>query len=102
MISAKEEDKAHIENSVAIVINELNVKKVTFSTEEAKYVNLSVKPNLRTLGSKLGKQLNSFRTYLNTLNENPENAAKFLAELSENGTFEWEGQSFVEDDLFNR
>ena len=99
VISAKEEDKAHIENSVAIVINELNVKKVTFSTEEAKYVNLSVKPNLRTLGRKLGKQLNNFRTYLNTLNENPENAAKFLADLSEKGSFEWEGQSFVEEDL---
>ena len=49
VISAKEEDKAHIENSVAIVINELNVKKVTFSTEEAKYVNLSVKPNSKNL-----------------------------------------------------
>ena len=64
MISAKEEDKDHIENSVAIVKNELNVKKVTFSTDEAKFVNLSVKPNLRTLGRKLGKQLNNFRTYL--------------------------------------
>ena len=56
---------------MAIVINELNVKKVTFSTEEAKYVNLSIKLTLRTLGRKLGKQLNNFRTYLNTLNEKP-------------------------------
>ncbi|MDF2576955.1 MAG: ileS [Chlamydiales bacterium] len=40
-----------------LVADELNVKKIVFSTDEQEFVSLVAKPNFRLLGKKVGKQM---------------------------------------------
>ena len=48
----------------AIIADELNIKKVTFTNEVSAFTSYSFKPQLKTLGPKYGKQLNEIRTLL--------------------------------------
>jgi len=63
---------------------ELNVKSITFTTDETSHIHLSLKPNLKTLGRKLGKRLNELRNSLKDLNENQKNVSNFLQQLKQN------------------
>ena len=47
-----------------VVKGELNVKEVHFGAEADEYINYIVKPQLRTLGPKYGKNLGAIRKYL--------------------------------------
>lgn len=53
-----------------IVKEELNVKEIEFTDDVRKYTTYSFKPNLKTVGPKYGKMLNSIRTKLSELNGN--------------------------------
>ncbi len=48
----------------AIVRDELNVKKVTFTDDVSQFADYSFKPQLRTLGPRLGKRLGAVRSAL--------------------------------------
>ncbi len=48
----------------AIIADELNIKKVTFTDEVSAFTSYSFKPQLKILGPKYGKQLNEIRTLL--------------------------------------
>ena len=48
----------------AIIADELNIKKVTFTDDVSAFTSYSFKPQLKTLGPKYGKQLNEIRTLL--------------------------------------
>ena len=65
---------------IDIVAEELNVKHVEFTTEAAEYISYSFKPQMRTLGPKYGKMLNSIRTALAELD-----GTVAMAELNETG-----------------
>ena len=65
---------------IDIVAEELNVKHVEFTTEAAEYISYSFKPQMRTLGPKYGKMLNSIRTALAELD-----GTAAMAELNETG-----------------
>ena len=52
----------------AIIEDELNVKRVTFTDDMSQFTNYTFKPQLKTLGPKYGKQLNEIRTRLAELN----------------------------------
>ncbi len=65
---------------IDIVAEELNVKHVEFTTEAAEYISYSFKPQMRTLGPKYGKMLNSIRTALTELD-----GTVAMAELNETG-----------------
>ncbi|PHV69877.1 isoleucine--tRNA ligase [Sporanaerobium hydrogeniformans] len=65
---------------IEIVAEELNVKHVEFTTEAADYISYSFKPQMRTLGPKYGKMLNSIRTALSELD-----GTAAMAELNETG-----------------
>jgi isoleucyl-tRNA synthetase len=54
---ASAEERAQIERFADAVREELNVHKVTFTEEPAKFVTFELQPNFRTLGPKLGKDL---------------------------------------------
>ena len=51
----------------AIIADELNIKKVTFTDDVSAFTSYSFKPQLKTLGPKYGKQLNEIRTLLSEI-----------------------------------
>ena len=48
----------------AIIADELNVKEVEFTTDAGAFLSYNIKPNLKTVGPKYGKQLGEIRTLL--------------------------------------
>ncbi|MBR7091772.1 MAG: isoleucine--tRNA ligase [Clostridia bacterium] len=52
----------------AVILDELNVKKITFTDDDSRFISYTFKPQLRTLGQKYGKLLNQIRTALAELN----------------------------------
>ena len=64
----------------AIIADELNVKKVTFTDDMSCFTDYHFKPQLKTLGPKYGKQLGEIRILLQNLN-----GAKAKKELDETG-----------------
>ena len=84
VIVAREEDKVLLQKDENLIRFELNVKSITFTTDETSHIHLSLKPNLKTLGRKLGKRLNELRNSLKDLNENQKNVSNFLQQLKQN------------------
>ncbi len=68
---------ARLENYIE---SELNVKRIEYSIEEDKYINLYAKPNLPVLGKRLGKELNNYSNLIQELD------ASALNQLQEDGT----------------
>ena len=64
-----------------IVEEELNVKEVLFTDDVRAFTTYTFKPQLKTLGPKFGKQLNTVRTILSALDGN-----KAMDELNASGT----------------
>ncbi len=57
VVVASEEERETIQRFSEAIQEELNVRRVGFSNEPAKYVNFELLPNFRALGPKLGKQV---------------------------------------------
>ncbi len=64
---------------VDIIKDELNVKNVDFDSDAESFVSYAFKPQLKTLGPKYGKRINSIRSALSEL------TSKAKKELDENG-----------------
>ncbi|MBF0440524.1 MAG: isoleucine--tRNA ligase [Oligoflexales bacterium] len=99
VITRNPEDRKYIEGARNIIQSELNVKEIEFSTEESKYVSLSIKPNLRTLGKRLGKDLKSFKDHLEELSKSQEETFGVLAKLEKNGSVKLMDYDFTEEDF---
>lgn len=103
VISRHEEYREFISGASELLKAELNLKTIEFSSHESQYVDLSVKPNLRTLGRNLGKKVKEFKSYLEKLSADPDAVATFIDEVEKNTTFEWEGFNIgIEDLLIER
>ncbi len=76
---------------VKIIESELNVKAVTFGADVSQFVGYSIKPQLKTLGPKYGKQLNAIREYLSTADGN-----KIVDAVSDGKTFAFDADGTVE------
>ena len=80
-----------------VIADELNVKEVEISSDVSQYADYEVKPQLRTIGPKYGKLLNSIRTYLAA------NGKKVVEDVNANGVckFSADGQQveLTKDDL---
>lgn len=85
VITKNSNDRMAIERGSSILKNELNIKEIEFTTDEAKHVRLSLKPNLKTLGRRLGKELNAVRNYLITLNKDHNEVTELLDKLESDG-----------------
>ncbi len=59
LISAQKEVLSFLKVQKKLISEELNVKDVIFYEEEQSFVQLTVKPNFRTLGKKVGKLMNA-------------------------------------------
>ncbi|SME90528.1 isoleucine--tRNA ligase [Pseudobacteriovorax antillogorgiicola] len=103
IIARSDEDIRKVEEAADLIKGELNLKELTFATEEAKYVRLSVKPNLRTLGRKLGKRLNEFKKHLESVSQDPDAVAALLGEVEDKGQVSVLGETLnLEDFLIDR
>ena len=65
--------------------DELNVKQLQFSTDEQRYVSLTIKPNLKKLGARLGKRLKQLHHELATVNASPRSVSDFIDRLQDKG-----------------
>jgi isoleucyl-tRNA synthetase len=99
VITRRESDQGIIESGADVIRQELNVKAIEFSTDEARFVRLGVKPNLRTLGKRLGAQLNTVRQALEQITAQHETVAALLAELESKGAVNVAGFDLSEDDF---
>ena len=93
VITRRVADGDAIRRGAQVLRSELNVKEIAFSTDEATYVRLSLKPNLKTLGPRLGKGLGAFRQHLEQLSQDPQAVAALLADLEEKGQAVIQGHS---------
>ncbi len=64
-----------------IIKTELNIKNVEFVDDVSKFASYSFKPQLKTLGRRFGKDINTVREILANID-----GAKAMAELNEKGT----------------
>ncbi len=99
IITSNNDDARYISESDALLKEELNVKNVTFSSDESKYVRLTVKPNLKTLGKRLGAKLGAFRKELDEMNASHERIAQLLSQLRLHGSVTIAGESLAETDF---
>ncbi len=99
VITRKEHDKAAIDRGQHIIKDELNVKQIEFSTDEAKFVRLGVKPNLKTLGKKLGGAIGQVRSEFEELSKDPAKVAAFLAAAETTGKVVVAGHELGLEDL---
>lgn len=96
-------DQKAINEGKALLMSELNIKEILYSSDEPAHVHLSLKPNLKTLGRRMGKQLNELKTMLEKINETPAEVARMLAEIEDRGQISLLGHDLtVEDFLISR
>ena len=99
IITRNERDKQAIDRGQHIIREELNVKTIEFSTDEAKFVRLGVKPNLKTLGKRLGNSIGAVRSAFEELSQDPSAVAKFLAAAETSGKTTVAGHELSLEDL---
>ncbi len=80
VILADPQHQAWLEEHVALVCDELNVKRVAFAQRADQYVTYTVLPDLKRLGPRLGKRLPALRKLLAAAD-----AGRLLAELGAAG-----------------
>ncbi len=99
VISHDANDKKHIERGMDILKEELNVKELNFTVDEISHVRLSVRPNLKTLGRRLGKHIKALRNHFEELNNKPQLVADLLADLSKEGSVDILGHRLEQGDF---
>lgn len=99
VITRNEQDRNIIDRGRSILTDELNVKSIEFSTDEARYVSLGVKPNLKTLGKRLGSSIGQVRAEFEALSKEPQKVADFLSKAEQSGKVSVAGFELTTDDL---
>lgn len=61
--------RAFLEDQKHLIAEELNVKQVIFHKEPQEFVKLSIKPNFRTLGKKVGKHIKEVQLFIQELKQ---------------------------------
>ena len=81
-----------------VILDELNIKKMTLTDSADKLVTYKLKPQLKTLGPKYGKLLGGIRAFLESCN-----GAEVVAAVQGGGTYKTEINGaeveFAEEDL---
>ncbi|MCE0556725.1 isoleucine--tRNA ligase [Motilimonas sp. E26] len=73
--------------------SELNIKTLSFSTDESQFIDLYAKANFPMLGKRLGKQMKHYASLIANL------TAQDIDQLQQQGQFEVDGQRFNEDEI---
>ena len=98
VITTKESDASAIDAFAELIAAELNIKKINFSAEEDKYVELSIKPDLKKLGPRLGPRLRLLRERLAQVNRTQAELRVFWQEVVA-GNFSLDGEVLTVDDF---
>ena len=70
-IITKDSEKIEkIKNVKDVILNELNIKEISFDSDFENWVNYDCKPNYPNLGPRLGNKIGKFAEYLSNLNRN--------------------------------
>jgi isoleucyl-tRNA synthetase len=77
-----------------IVKEELNIKNIAVIESDAGFIDYEIKPQLKTLGKKLGSKLNDFKDFLSKID-----GAKIVSQLKEKGIIKFEDYDILEEDL---
>lgn len=72
----------------AIILEELNVKKLSVASDAGKYISYKLKPQLKTLGPKYGKKLGVISAFLAKCN-----ASEVVAAVKDGGVYELAGEN---------
>jgi isoleucyl-tRNA synthetase len=75
------------------IASELNVKRVEYSTDEQRFINLFAKPNSPVLGKRLGKDFKQYKAMIETLDSSQ------LKILQDEAILTLSGQSFTSDEI---
>ena len=98
MIVATERDLDLNEELQGVILDELNIKKMTLSKDASALITYKLKPQMKTLGPKYGKLLGGIRSFLETCD-----GAAVVAAVRNGGTFRTEISGaeveLTEDDL---
>ncbi|MCS7162970.1 MAG: isoleucine--tRNA ligase [Bacteroidia bacterium] len=85
--------KSWLEPLAELLLNEVNIKSLTFLDDHSRAIVYELRPNYRALGSLLGARLPEFAAYLKSLSQNE------ILHILERQGIEWEGQSFSLEQL---
>lgn len=99
VITADEQDRQIIEEGEALLLSELNVKKIVFTTDELAHVRIALKPNMQTLGKKIGKKLPELKTYLAEISASGHKVAEIVRELDKNAQISLLGEILTTQDF---
>jgi isoleucyl-tRNA synthetase len=103
VVSRNNDDRKIVEHGTQLLMAELNVKKIEFTTEESKHVRLTLKPNLRTLGVRLGAKLRDFTKNLTDLSQSQDKVDTLVDTLEREGKVDLFGIPLtIEDFLIDR
>ncbi len=93
VITRDSKDKRPVEKFKPLIAQELNVKIVSFESDEAKWVTMSAKPNAKVLGPRLGTKMKAISQKIREL------SASQVAELETKGSLIVEGETIGRDDI---
>lgn len=93
IITSEPKDKETIERFQELIAAELNVKRVTFSSDEAKWVSLTAKPNAKILGPRLGGKMQLFMKRIKELN------SAQVSELDQAGKILLDGETIFKTEV---
>ena len=85
MVVATERDLDLNDELKGVILDELNIKKMTEAKDASALVTYKLKPQMKTLGPKYGKLLNGIRSFLETCN-----GAEVVAAVRNGGTYKTE------------
>ena len=85
--------QSQIKNVEKIILNELNIKNMTFENNISEWVRYICKPNYQKLGPKLGKEVNNLNSNLDSLQQED------IAKIIEQGFFNYNNQKIELDSL---
>jgi isoleucyl-tRNA synthetase len=72
---------------------ELNVKEITYATDESAYINLYAKPNSPILGKRFGKNFRTFKSAIEALD------SQTINDFQENGNLSLMDETFSHEDI---
>ena len=77
----------------SILLDEVNIKAITYLDDHSEAVRYELRPNYRRLGQVLGPRIKAFAAYLQNLSQ------KDITSILQAGSLTWEGETFTLNDL---
>lgn len=99
IITRHPEDKRYIDESKDLIASELNVKEISFSSDESSFVALTLKPNLRNLGKRLGSRLKEVGAHFESLKGSAQSVDQLLRQLEDDGKYTFADIELTEEDI---